>query len=724
MRDSLLHIAAKGKLRLLIITLAVILGGVAGLNLFAVHATTVAAATSILGLLLAVGGLILFERGVLRRLLANVGLVKQVASGDASVEIPGVERGDEAGELARGLVLLRDRLAELDAAAQVMGAAFESSSIATMLVDQDLRITTINRACTGLLRDNMADFRSAWSAFDPDRLVGTSIEVLDRDLASQIRLLSDPSRSPYSTELSIGGLDISLKASAIFDREHTFVGCALEWVDATAARLNKGMIDALHRADAVIEYNMDGKIITANENFLTMFDYRLDEIVGKTQALFADPADRANNSYTEFWEKMHRGEYIAGRFKRFGKNGKEVWVQGSYNPIVDPKGKVLKVASFIADVTEATQTSLALEAAVAEIQKVVGATTDNDLSQRIPLADKAGEIHSLCAGVNGLLDTMSKVVVSIKEASSSLSTAAAEIAMGNTDLSQRTEEQASSLEETAASLEELTAAVKQNSENAKRANKAALDASEVAVRGGAVVGEVVRTMNEITRASLKISDIIGVIDEIAFQTNILALNAAVEAARAGEQGRGFAVVAAEVRNLAGRSANAAKEIKGLINDSVSKVEAGSKQVGAAGKATDEIVVTVKQVTELMDQISIASQEQSTGIEEVNTAVSQMDQITQQNAALVEEAAAAAKSMNDQTASMAKMVSVFTVADGHPGATARSFAATGNKVVDQAMRTASAHKEPTVSPSAAAKRAHVPEKRRAAAANGASDWQEF
>ena len=236
--------------------------------------------------------------------------------------------------------------------------------------------------------------------------------------------------------------------------------------------------------------------------------------------------------------------------------------------------------------------------------------------------------------------------------------------MGNTDLSQRTEEQASSLEETSASLEELTATVRQNADNAQQANKLAASASDIATRGGAVVGEVVETMDAITQASRKISDIIGVIDEIAFQTNILALNAAVEAARAGDQGRGFAVVASEVRNLAQRSANAAKEIKALISDSVAKVDSGSKLVSAAGQTMGEIVGSVRRVTDIMAEISAASQEQSAGIEQVNTAVSQMDKITQQNAALVEEAAAAAKSMEEQTDAMTQMVSDFVLEGGH------------------------------------------------------------
>jgi methyl-accepting chemotaxis protein len=297
-----------------------------------------------------------------------------------------------------------------------------------------------------------------------------------------------------------------------------------------------------------------------------------------------------------------------------------------------------------------------------EVARVLGALAHGDLTQKIT-NDYAGTFGRLKDDSNLTVEQLSAIVTRIKESAELIETASREISQGNADLSQRTEEQASSLEETASSMEELTATVKENAENARQANQLAAGASEVAVRGGAVVGEVVATMNGISAASRKIADIIGVIDGIAFQTNILALNAAVEAARAGEQGRGFAVVASEVRNLAQRSAAAAKEIKALIEDSVGKVDAGSKLVDEAGRTMGEIVTSVKRVTDIMAEITAASQEQSGGIEQVNTAITQMDEVTQQNAALVEEAAAAAESMQEQAQGLVAAVATFRLEQG-------------------------------------------------------------
>ncbi len=292
-----------------------------------------------------------------------------------------------------------------------------------------------------------------------------------------------------------------------------------------------------------------------------------------------------------------------------------------------------------------------------EVVRVLGALAQGDLTEVIS-NEYSGTFGKLKDDSNVTVAQLTETIRRIKDATDAISTASKEIASGNADLSQRTEEQASSLEETAASMEELTATVKQNAENAKQANRLALSASDIAVKGGQVVGEVVGTMSSISESSKKIVDIISVIDGIAFQTNILALNAAVEAARAGEQGRGFAVVASEVRNLAQRSAAAAKEIKGLISDSVEKVGAGTRLVDDAGKTMNEVVSAVKRVTDIMAEITAASTEQSQGIAQVNTTITQMDDVTQQNAALVEQAAAAAESLEEQVDELSVLMSAF------------------------------------------------------------------
>lgn len=342
---------------------------------------------------------------------------------------------------------------------------------------------------------------------------------------------------------------------------------------------------------------------------------------------------------------------------------------------------------------------------------VARTVASGDLRNKIQASsnDETGQLlHALRDMNDGLVKSVSQVRTGID----TIATASSQIAAGNLDLSSRTEEQASSLEETASSMEELTSTVKQNADNARQANQLAVSASGVAEKGGAVVSRVVDTMEDINASAKKIVDIIGVIDGIAFQTNILALNAAVEAARAGEQGRGFAVVASEVRNLAQRSAAAAKEIKTLIGDSVDKVELGSKLVEEAGVTMDEVVQSVRHVTDIMSEIMAASQEQSAGIEQVNQAIGQMDQVTQQNAALVEEAAAAAESLNEQAAKLAEAVSVFKL-DGANVA----FAPASRAAKVQVVASHGAAANQTIATSA-------PKKIANGATSGGDDWEEF
>ncbi len=423
-----------------------------------------------------------------------------------------------------------------------------------------------------------------------------------------------------------------------------------------------GELAALNRSQAVLELGLDGTVLAANENFLQAMGYLREDIKGKNQSLFVDPAEHMAADYSLLWEKLGRGEHDAGQYRRITKGGEEVWFQGSFNPILDKKGKPFKVVQYGIDITaqfrEAEQ-KRALELAVeGEIQDVVSAFNDGNLKQRIPLDGKRDFHELLARGINQLADNMSEIVGSVQGAAAEVARSADEISQGNADLSQRTEEQASSLQQTASSMEQMTSTVRQNADNASRANQLAVAARDQAENGGVVVAKAVKAMSEINEASKKIADIIGVIDEIAFQTNLLALNAAVEAARAGELGRGFAVVASEVRNLAGRSATAAREIKDLIQDSRKKVDEGSSLVTESGDTLGQLVSAVKQVSEIIAEIAAASQEQSSGIEQVNKAVMQLDTMTQQNSALVEEASAASESMAEQSRALAAMLDKY------------------------------------------------------------------
>ncbi|WP_175995287.1 methyl-accepting chemotaxis protein [Burkholderia vietnamiensis] len=358
-----------------------------------------------------------------------------------------------------------------------------------------------------------------------------------------------------------------------------------------------------------------------------------------------------------------------------------------------------------------------LEDAIAHFERIAG----GDLTQPVTVFSN-NEIGRLFGGIKRMQDAVTGMVQAVHRGTESIDVGAREIATGNTDLSQRTEQQAASLQETASSMEQLTGTVRQNAENARQASQLAVNASDIATQGGDVVGQVVSTMQDIATSSGKIVDIIGTIEGIAFQTNILALNAAVEAARAGEQGRGFAVVAGEVRSLAQRSASAAKEIKQLIGDSAEKVESGSALVARAGTTMDEIVQAVRRVTDIMGEISAASEEQSTGIEQVNRAVGQMDSVTQQNAALVEQAAAAAASLEEQTRQMKAIVAEWRVAGGIALAPARSVArATAPTPTPAAASSESRHDAaPSASSASPAPQAAAqPAARRAAAASAAS-----
>jgi len=452
-----------------------------------------------------------------------------------------------------------------------------------------------------------------------------------------------------------------------------------------------GKLAAISRSQAVIEFTPVGEVLTANENFCGALGYQLSEIQGKHHRMFCDPAYVQTEEYRQFWERLGRGEFAANEFLRFGKGGKEIWIQAAYNPIVDDKGKVFKVVKFATDVTERMGAVAMLAAALKDL-------SDGDLTQSldrpfVPTMEKVR--HDFNDAVSKLRSAM------LGANAQAIAAGSTEIRSAADDLSKRTEQQAAAVEETAAALEEITTTVADSSRRAEDAGNLVAATRENAEQSGAVVRSAITAMGQIENSSREISNIIGVIDDIAFQTNLLALNAGVEAARAGDAGKGFAVVAQEVRELAQRSAKAAKEIKALINASGEQVKSGVSLVGETGRALEEIVKQVQEINTNVMAIVEGAREQATGLKEINQSVNAMDQGTQQNAAMVEQSTAASHSLAREAEALFALLGQFKV--GQRGSSPRSVdtghyprpvASPARKMAGQVIRAFSGSATPT------------------------------
>ncbi|WP_037166944.1 methyl-accepting chemotaxis protein, partial [Pseudorhizobium pelagicum] len=422
-------------------------------------------------------------------------------------------------------------------------------------------------------------------------------------------------------------------------------------------------INAVNRAQASIEFKPDGTIISANENFLSALGYSLQDIVGRHHSMFIEPAQANSAEYREFWQKLNAGEFVAGEFRRLGKGGRSVFIQASYNPVFDLKGKVIKVVKFATDVTCRVEN-------VEQLAHCLNNLANGDLSQTIdkpfiPSLDKLRKDFNAASA--RLKDAMHTVRLNAQ----AISSGAHEIRTAADDLARRTEQQAASVEETAAALEEITTTVKDSSRRAEDSGRLVGRAKAHADHSGEIVREAITAMDKIDQSSREISSIIGVIDEIAFQTNLLALNAGVEAARAGEAGKGFAVVAQEVRELAQRSAAAAKEIKTLITASGTHVSSGVSLVSKAGEALQEIAGHVQEINQDIVAIVDAAREQSLALGGINQSINSVGQSTQKNAAMVEEQTAASHGLAEEAKALFQLLEQFRFEDKAAGFSRRA-----------------------------------------------------
>ncbi|MFO1390224.1 methyl-accepting chemotaxis protein [Cellvibrio sp.] len=631
-------------------------------------------------------------------------ITSAVARGDLNVNIQNKRDGSVMSSVSEMVTAIKSGM-EASADNFKIKQALDSTSSNVMMADNSRTILYMNKSVEAMLRRVENDLRKALPHFSVDKVIGSNMDIFHKNPGHQSQLLSQLT-STYTGNIVVAGLSFRLIANPIFDESGNRMGSVVEWIDRTKevalehemARL----LGALETATTnIMIADTERKIIYMNKSVEAMLrvaeadirsvlpHFAVDKIIGSNMDIFhKNPAHQMK--LLETLSSTYTSNIVVGKrhFRLvanpiFAKDGsrlgsvvewldrtQEVAVESEVSELVEAaargnftsriatqnkQGFFLKLAEGLNQLTQTADVGLS------DVNRVLGAIAKGDLTEKIT-AEYFGTFGDLKDYCNQTTDSLSEMLGEIRVAADTIYTASSEIASGNADLSSRTEQQAANLEETASSMEELTSTVKLNADNAKQANVLAEQAATVATDGGALIGQVVTTMNAINESSQKISDIIGVIDGIAFQTNILALNAAVEAARAGDQGRGFAVVASEVRTLAQRSANAAKDIKALISDSVKKIESGNTLVGKSGDTMKEIVSAIKRVNDIMAEIAAASVEQSSGIQEVSTAVSHMDEMTQQNAALVEEAAAAAESLQSQADQLTQRVAMFRLAN--------------------------------------------------------------
>ncbi len=653
-----------------------------------------------------------FAQSLTRPLWRAVSAMRTIARGKYEETVPDTGRKDEIGVIARTLEEIRQKLLHGQAEEyqnRFRGVAFESSSACIMMADAEMNITALNPALMQIFDKYRDDFLRDYPDFDAQKIVGTPMDFFHPEaMRGQIReLLSDPENLPYTANISIGEARFSLLISMVTEADGTPMGYVVEWKDVTRDYLNTAILAAIDSSQVKAEFTKDGMFLSANERFCEMMGKESSAFEGMHgEDIFAFDQRMAAERGPVF-ERLQRGESIIGQFRLPGGKRGDAIVDGSFSPVMDASGNLLRILMLGNDVTEDRQ---AIEAADArrEVmraaqQKVVdglrrglAALAEGDLTVRLD-EEFAPDYEQLRLDFNKTCDRLLDAMRAVVENADLIRGEAGEIANAADDLSSRTERQAATLEETASALDQLTSSVRSAAEGATHASELVQTARENAEASGKVVREAVAAMSEIEQSSRKISKITSVIDDIAFQTNLLALNAGVEAARAGEAGRGFAVVASEVRALAQRSSEAAREINELISASGTQVKRGVDLVDQTGTALDSIVGSVSEIDQKVSEIAVSSREQSSGLAEINEAVNQLDQVTQQNAAMFEQTTAASHALTREAENLTETTARFQIDGQGVGA----GAAASSNVVDLAQPAAQQAPQATATASPAA-----------------------